>query len=108
MTDRRSGAREWRLYIVAAVASVYVVAWSRISPTPQAATAAPASTAGSPAATVAPPASHAVWIDQLPSGKRPAIAPPAGWRLASRTETAAPVPQRVPTAAPRRIRTRSS
>ena len=31
MTESRGSAREWRLYIVAAVAGVYVLAWSRIA-----------------------------------------------------------------------------
>ncbi len=93
MTEPRSGAREWRLYIVAVVAGVYVLAWSQIVPKPQAA---------------APPPSRAVWLDELPSAERPAITPPAGWRVAGRGETIAPMPRRVPAANPPRIRTRSS
>lgn len=62
MTD----AREWRLWIVAALAGVYVLAWTQIAP-------------------------------------RPAVSPPAGWRIVERAETVAPAPSR-----PVRIRTRSS
>ena len=96
MTERRSGAREWRLYLVAAIAGVYVLVLNRVAPKPQAPVSAPAAPA------------RAVWLDELPSDRRPAVVVPAGWRVAARTETAtaAPVPQRVAT--PRRIRTRSS
>ena len=93
MTEARSGAREWRLYIVAAVAGVYILAWNRITSRPKA---------------EAPPPPRAVWLDELPSALRPAIAPPAGWRVAGRAETIAPIPRRVPVANPPRIRTRSS
>jgi len=85
--------REWRLYIVAAVAGVYVLAWSQITPTLR---------AKAPAAQP-----RAVWLDDLPREQRPAVLPPAGWRVADRSQVVAPVPRRVP-APSARIRTRSS
>lgn len=101
MTERKSGAREWRLYIVAAIAGVYVLVLSRVGPKPAVTPAPEAAAPTTPA--------RAVWLDELPADRRPAIVVPAGWRVAARTETiqpAAPAPRRVAT--PRRIRTRSS
>lgn len=94
MTEARSGAREWRLYLVAVVAGVYVLAWNQVRPRP--------------AADKPSPAVRAVWLDQLARDQRPVVAPPPGWRVAERTETIVPAVRRVPTPHPARIRTRSS
>ena len=91
MSDATASTREWRLYALAVVAGVYVLAWSRIVPQHR--------------TTSAPP--DAVWLDELPRDRRPSIAPPAGWRVATRN-AAAPVLRRVPAAQPPRLRTRSS
>lgn len=94
MTEVRSGAREWRLYLVAVVAGVYVLAWTQIRPKPE---------ADKPI-----PAARTVWLDELSRDQRPVVAPPAGWRVAARGETIAPTVRRAPAAHPARIRTRSS
>ena len=91
MSDAGAVAREWRLYAVAVLAGVYVLAWTRIAPQRRTAPALPA----------------AVWLDELPRERRPSVAPPAGWRVAT-PNAIDPVPRRVPTAQPPRLRTRSS
>ena len=96
MTEKRGTAREWRLYAVAIVAGVYVLAWSRITP----------KSSGEILGSV--PSPRTVWLDQLPAAHRPVLAPPAGWRIADRSEVIAPIPRRVPSSQPARIRTRSS
>jgi hypothetical protein len=68
MTDVRGSAREWRLYIVTAVAGVYVLAWSRIGIAPQ------------PALAPAAPAT-AFWLDELPPDARPVVSPPDASRI---------------------------
>ena len=94
MIDVRGGAREWRLYVIAAIAGVYVLAFSRIRPT------------AAPAATPAP--ARNVWLDELAPDARPALSPPMGWRVADRHEIATATPRRVPTTRATRVRTRSS
>jgi hypothetical protein len=96
MTERRGTAREWRLYAVAIVASVYVLAWSRITPKPS----------GEPLRAVTSPTT--VWLDELRPAGRPVLTPPPGWRVVERSEVIAPIPRRVPSSQPPRIRTRSS
>lgn len=105
-TPRPLLSADGKLYAVAVVAIVYLIAWYKVSTvSPQAPAAASPAT---PAATV-PAAPRAVWIDQLPAAERPNVAPPAGWRLAARNEqTAAPVLRRAPASRPVRVRTRSS
>jgi hypothetical protein len=97
MTEMRGNAREWRLYIVAVVAGVYVLAWSQITP----------KLVGEQPRSVASPST--VWLDELPRARHPALTPPTGWRVADRaTEVVPPIPRRVPSSHPPRIRTRSS
>lgn len=110
MTDARDrprpalGPAEWKLYAVAAIAGVYLLAWRGVSRT-----AAPATAA---AATGDASRPRAVWLEELPEAARPPLAPPPGWRVAARAEAtriappAAPV--RAPAARPLRVRTRSS
>lgn len=116
MTDRPSRVAprlalsplELRLYAVAVLAAVYLVAWRAIagggSPNP----VAPAAAAAQPASG----ASTSVWLDNLPLAQRPSLALPPGWRLASRGEpavaTTTPRIVRVPTPRALRVRTRSS
>lgn len=106
-TPRPLLSADGKLYAVAVIAIVYLIAWygvSTVSPPPSAA-ASPAT----PAVATVPAAPRAVWIDQLPAAERPNVAPPAGWRLAARNEqTAAPVLRRAPASRPVRVRTRSS
>ena len=94
MTEPRSGAREWRLYVIAAIAGVYVLAWSRIAPAPH--------------TQVTDPGPRSIWLDELPRTDRPLVSPPAGWRVVDRREAASPAPRRVPATRATRIRTRSS
>lgn len=101
-------ALELRLYAVAVLAAVYLVAWRAI-----AGGGSPSSVA--PVAAVAqavPGAPTTVWLDDLPPAQRPALALPTGWRLASRGEpavaTTMPRVVRVPTPRALRVRTRSS
>jgi len=99
---------ELRLYAVAVLAVVYLVAWRAIagggSSNPITPTAA--------AARAAPDAATTVWLDDLPPARRPALALPPGWRLASRGEpavaTTTPRVVRVPIPRALRVRTRSS
>ena len=99
---------ELRLYAVAVLAAVYLVALRAIagsgSPNPV-----------TPAAAAAQAASGApttVWLDDLPPAQRPSLVLPPGWRLASRGEpavaTTTPRVVRVPTPRAMRVRTRSS
>lgn len=158
MTDRehRLTALEWRLYIVAALAAIYVVTWRVLDRPPATAnepdaldSVAEPTRAAEPIAselvpTAAPvvqparavtartrrnrrepptapmpaerPRARAVWLDELPPERRPAITPPAGWVVTGRDAGSqlAPAPQLTPVPrvirvpAKRRVRTRSS
>lgn len=107
--DRKLTAVEWRLYVVALLAAIYIVTWrvlDRPSPggevvtdnepplpasesPPVQAAPAPMPVAQTTARTTTPSkarpttpttiAPRAVWLDQLPARDRPAITPPAGW-----------------------------
>lgn len=92
---RSSEAREARLYLVAALAAVYLLAWTQTAPEPAASGRGPTTGA-------------AVWLDELPIAERPTVSPPSGWRVAERGEQAAPTPRRVSSPRPPRVRTRSS
>jgi len=96
-TPRRLASADAKLYAVAVIAVVYLIAWYEVSAKPRSAT------------TPAPATPRAAWIDQLPSNDRPTVVPPAGWRVASRDEQVAPPPiVRAPASRPLRVRTRSS
>ena len=101
MTEPRERPRllasaDGKLCAVAVIAVVYLIAWYEVSATPQPAVSVPATP-------------RAVWIDQLASTERPKLAPPDGWRVASRHEQAsAPPVVRVPASRAVRVRTRSS
>jgi hypothetical protein len=93
---RALAATDGKLYAVAVIAAVYVIAWYEVSATSRPAERAPA-------------AQRAVWLDQLASTERPSVAPPAGWQVASRDAlVAAPPLVRAPASRPVRLRTRSS
>jgi hypothetical protein len=109
MTDARPklSTAEWRLYIVAALAVLYVATWRVLDERPQPRSRT-APTIGAP---------RAVWLDDLPANQRPALTVPAGWVVASRgagarvEPTAAVQPARarpVRVTRPLRVRTRSS
>lgn len=104
----RTSAFELRLYVVAILAAVYLVAWRTIA-TP--AKSVPIDEPPVPTATALAPAQRAVWLEDLPAAQRPQVAVPAGWHVVSRT-TSAPAPRvqlvRVPASRPVRVRTRSS
>lgn len=96
-TPRPLASADGKLYAVAVIAVVYLIAWYEVSTTPP------------PAAVSVPSTPQAVWIDQLPATERPMVVPPAGWRVASRDEQAAAPPLvRAPASRPIRVRTRSS
>ena len=99
---------ELRLYAVAVLAAVYLVAWRAIAGDGSSNPVAPAA-AEAQAASGAP---TTVWLDDLPPAQRPSLALPPGWRLASRGEpavaTTVPRVVRVPTTRALRVRTRSS
>jgi len=106
-------ASNLRLYLIAFLATVYVMAWWRFG------TRAPATSAELP---VTEPAREArlqprvvAWFDDLPPAQRPAVALPPGWHVAERAAPAStltrreiPVAVRASPARPGRIRTRSS
>lgn len=107
---RRGGGSTVRHYLIAALASAYVIAWWAFGRR----TSAPVPP--QPTLDAAPPASVlspvATWYQDLPPSARPPIALPAGWHVAERTTAApavraAPIPVRAP-ARRVRIRTRSS
>ena len=116
MTDKPSRAAprlalsplELRLYAVAVLAAVYLVAWRAIAGDGSSNPAIPAAAAVK-ASSGAPPT---VWLDDLPPMQRPPLTLPTGWRLASRGEhsvaTTMPRVVRVPTPRALRVRTRSS
>lgn len=96
-TPHSLAAVDWKLHAVAVIAVVYLIAWYEAATTPQ---RAPVSVPATP---------RAVWLDQLPLAERPPVAPPTGWRVASRDEqTATPALMRAPASRPVRMRTRSS
>lgn len=91
---RRLAAADGKLYAVAVVALVYLLAWYEVSATPR------------PVATTEP---RPRWLGQLAEAERPAVAPPPGWRVASEAErVAAPRVVRAPASRSLRVRTRSS
>lgn len=100
-------AAEWRLYIVAALAVLYVGAWRALDRPPQ------------PRSHTAPPSSapRAVWLEDIATDQRPALAVPAGWVVATRGAGARVEPatalqparaRPVRVTRPLRVRTRSS
>lgn len=118
MTDRPARAAprlpasplELRLYALAVLAVVYLVAWRAI-----AAGGSPGPVTPTAAAQPGPGAATTVWLDDLPPAQRPSLASlalPAGWRIATRGERAvaatAPRVVRAPTPRALRVRTRSS
>ena len=115
MTDRKRtpslSASEARLYIVAVLASLYVIGWRALErPAPAVATPHRA-----PAPAPEPTPARAVWLDDVPVAERPALIPPLGWAVATRdAATAAPAqpvvrrPLPVRVTRPLRVRTRSS
>lgn len=88
---------EMRLYIVAVLAGGYLFAWRAISTTP--------TNEGIPQAPFAQ-------LEEVPSSRRPVIALPPGWQLASPGEStaamSAPRITRLPAPRDLRVRTRSS
>jgi len=124
MSEKTTTTTVWKLGIVAALASCYLLTWRAITGSM---TAPPV--AGPTAETVeadvptpvtgeSPGAPATVWIDQLPPAQRPAVTIPPGWQLAARTRPTPASTIAVPPSAPRlvqapprrrvRIRTRSS
>ena len=98
MTERKLGALEGRLYIIAVLAAVYVATWRVLDRPAPAAEREPRPARPAPA--------HAVWLDDLPAEQRRAVTAPPGWTIATRAT--APQVVRVPVQRPRRVRTRSS
>lgn len=91
MTDRPSpkpprSTREHKRWLVAALATGYVVAWWRFAAT---STWRPASEEPAPERQVARPGAVR-WLHELPPGQRPWVQPPAGWQVV--TELAPPQP----------------
>jgi hypothetical protein len=125
-TDRtreppRTSSTELRLYAVAILAVVHLVAWRAIgTPSPtktEALGEPPLPVAATPAPLPAAPAQRTVWLDELPAAQRPQVIVPAGWKIVAHTSSLAvttPAPQprvqlvRVPVSRPLRVRTRSS
>lgn len=109
MTDAgpKLSAAEWRLYIVAALAALYVATWRVLDePAQPRSRATPVS--GAP---------RAVWLEDIAPDQRPALSVPAGWAVATRgagtrvEPTTAVQPARarpVRVMRPMRVRTRSS
>lgn len=110
MAPKRSPL-EARLWLTAALAGGYVLAWLALSP---GSAPPPESTTPEPSVGAAPP--QVVWLTELPLAQRPVVVLPAGWTLdtgrlpaastafASQGLRAVPVP----TQRRARVRTRSS
>jgi hypothetical protein len=116
--DCKLCALEWRLYVVAVLAAIYVITWRVLERSGR---------SGSPRELVST-TTPAVWLDDLPPEQRRNFEPPAGWVIACRCaapvgaavvpsiapvaadSVAPPAPRlvRVPVQRPRRVRTRSS
>jgi hypothetical protein len=100
-TERGAPSREgasMKLYLFSALALVYSLAWWAFAPRP----ASDAVDAPTVANVDAP--DRVAWLQDLPAARRPAVALPAGWQLA--TTTAVPRPAAVSTV--RRVATRSN
>ena len=102
-----------RLYLIAFLATAYVMAWWLFG------ARAPATSAQLPVTEPVRDASLqprvVAWFDDLPPAQRPAVVLPPGWHVAERTAPSSsltrrevPVPLRISPARPGRIRTRSS
>ncbi len=111
--SRATGVPNLRLYLVASLATVYVMTWWMLG------ARAPArsveATAIEPASKVNSPPRRVAWLDELPPDERPVVDLPAGWHIAeptaqssSVTRPAAVRPVRVSPSRPGRLRTRSS
>ncbi len=110
----RGNALAWRLYIVTGLAALYVLAWRAVGGAHATRGGAPSEPGDEPAIATPPqpvatrPRST-VWLDELPIAARAAITPPAGWRVLSRDDLAAPAPVLAPvptstiTSAPPRV-----
>jgi hypothetical protein len=107
-----TNASPLRLYLVAFLATAYVVVWWWLG------ARAPSESAELGVLEPAPEASArpaTAWLDELSPAERAAVQPPPGWHIVDRTapaasvsRRAAPVPVRVSPARRGRIRTRSS
>jgi hypothetical protein len=96
------GVAEGRLYLVAGLAGIYLLAWRGVTGAPRPAAAPPIAEVSEP--TTAAPR----WIDEVPLAERPTVAIPPGWHATGRQgDVAAAPPVRVVRARPR-VRTRSS
>ncbi|MEZ4364081.1 MAG: hypothetical protein R3B48_28165 [Kofleriaceae bacterium] len=111
---RRTGATNLRPYLVAVLASAYVIAWWRFAARASTSAAAEPPTSLGPAGNEGPPPLVA-WFHDLPAELRPTVDLPAGWHIADPatartrvTRRVAPVPVRVPSTRAGRVRTRSS
>lgn len=115
---KASGASNLELYLIAALALAYVLAWwsfgARVPGPPL---SARRSLPGSPAGPT--PGRTVLWLQEIPVAERPSFVLPDGWRLADRRATpprqirrpaSDPVPAPVPVDRARRgrVRTRSS
>lgn len=108
-----AGGIDPRRSLLALLASVYVIAWWSFAARFPRSSELPGV---SPGAGAAHPPGRVVWYGELPSSQRPLVQLPEGWRIAARpaespralAPEAAPVPRRVASAHPGRIRTRSS
>lgn len=72
---RLLASTDGKLYAVAMIAVVYLIAWYEVSATPR------------PAAVSAPGAPRAVWIDQLPAAAPPPVRGPASRPVRVRTRS---------------------
>ncbi len=112
LSRHATGVSNLKLYLIALLATAYVLAWwlfgARAADSSAAAPAIEASSepSGQP---------RSAWFHDLPTAERPVVEVPAGWHIADRTapspgviRSGVPVPVRVSPARAGRIRTRSS
>jgi hypothetical protein len=103
-----------RLYLIALLATAYVVAWWLLGVRTPANLDQEARTL-EPTPETSAEHGMATWFHDLPAAERPVVIVPAGWHIADRTTAslaassrAAPIPVRVSPTRAGRIRTRSS
>lgn len=109
---RSTGAPNLRLYLIACLASVYVLAWWAFGARVPTRAAERSRVAPGPAPTVQ--RQVAMWYQDLLPAARPAVQVPVGWHIAERGAVsladarAVTRPVRVSPSRPGRVRTRSS
>jgi hypothetical protein len=73
-------AREWKLFLIGGLGVAYAASLGMVATQAQPAASQPS---GAAPTTSIDRTSAVVWLGQLPVSQRPAVAPPAGWTIAT-------------------------